>query len=184
MSETPQFRFASISVADDSIDRILTDVSGQVLDRLGEHVDLALVFPSSHFVGRADGLGARLRSAIGARVMIGCCAEGVIGPLHEIEDEPAVAVVAARLPGVDIRPFHIAGPDLMNLARSPETLSEYFTAAPETNGIVMIADPFSTPIEQVLDCFNTTHQGVPIIGGLASAARQPNANRLFMNAST
>jgi small ligand-binding sensory domain FIST len=181
MHEQPQFRFASISVAEENIDRILSVVSKQILDQLGEHVDLALVFPSRHFVKHAAGLGVNLRRAIGARTMIGCCAEGVIGPRHEIEDEPAVAVVAAQLPGVELQPFHIAGPDLMDLARAPSRLHDYFEPAHGTNCFVMIADPFSTPMERILDSFNTMCEGVPIIGGLASAARQPGENRLFMN---
>jgi small ligand-binding sensory domain FIST len=179
--QTAQFRFASICVEDDSIDRILAAVSGQILDRLGEHVDLALVFPSSHFVKHAAGLGVNLRRAIGAKVMIGCCGEGVIGPQHEIEDEPAVAVVAAQLPGVDILPFHIAGQDLMELARNPARLDDYLDISGETRGYVMIADPFSTPMDRLLDAFNNSCRGIPIIGGLASAARQPGDNRLFMN---
>ncbi|HEX6789845.1 MAG TPA: FIST N-terminal domain-containing protein [Candidatus Krumholzibacteria bacterium] len=181
MPHTAQFRFASISITDDSVDRILSAVSKRILDGLGEHVDLALVFPSSHFVKHAAEMGVNLRRAIGARAMIGCCAEGVIGPDHEIENEPAVAVVAARLPGVDIRPFHIAGHDLMDLARAPSRLDDYLDIARDTRGFVMVADPFSSPMERVLGSFNTLCEGVPIIGGLASAARQPGENRLFMN---
>lgn len=178
---TAQFKFASISVQDESVDRVLSAVSREVIDRLGEHVDLALVFPSAHFVRHADELGANLRRAIGAKVMIGCCAEGVIGSEHEIENEPAVTIVAAQLPGVGIQPFHIGGRDAIELAREPSRLSDHFQAARDARGIIMIADPFSTPMEQLLDVFNTQCAGMPIIGGLASAARQPEGNRLFMN---
>ncbi len=180
---TAQFKFASISVQDASVDRVLSAVSREVIDRLGEHVDLALVFPSAHFVKHADELGANLRRAIGARVMIGCCAEGVIGPEHEIENEPAVAIVAAQLPGVGVHAFHVNGRDSIEIAHAPTRFSEFVQPASDTRGIVMIADPFSTPMERLLDAFNTHCQGVPIIGGLASAARQPEGNRLFMNDS-
>lgn len=179
--QTAQFKFASISVQDDSVDRVLSAVSKQMIDRLGEHVDLALVFPSSHFLRHAADLGVNLRRAIGAKVMIGCCSEGVIGPDHEIEDEPAVAVVAAQLPGVGVQPFHIGGNDALELAREPSKFGEYFQPARDTRGIVMVADPFTTPMERVLDAFNFYCEGVPIIGGLASAARQPGDNCLFMN---
>ena len=178
---TAQFKFASISVQDESVDRVLSAVSHQVIDRIGEHVDLALVFPSTHFVKHAAELGLKLRGAIGARVMIGCCAEGVIGPEHEIENEPAVAIIAAQLPGVGVHPFHIDGRDALELARTPARFSEFVKPAPDTRGMVMMADPFSTPMERVLDAFNIQCAGLPIIGGLASAARQPEGNRLFMN---
>src|SRR5262245_14051801 len=178
---TAQFKFASISVQDESIDRVLSAVSKQVIDRIGEHVDLALVFPSSHFVQHAAGLGENLRRAIGAKVMIGCCAQGVIGPDHEFENEPAVAIIAAQLPGVGVHAFHIEGRDAIELARNPARFSEFVEIAPDTRGIVMMADPFSTPMERILDAFNTCCTGMPIIGGLASAARQPEENRLFLN---
>jgi small ligand-binding sensory domain FIST len=179
--QTAQFKFASISVQDESVDRVLSAVSKLMIDRLGEHVDLALVFPSSHFLRHASGLGANLRRAIGAKVMIGCCSEGVIGPDHEIENEPAVAVVAAQLPGVGVQPFHISGHDAMELASEPSRFGQHFQLSRDTRGIVMMADPFSTPMERMLDAFNFYCEGVPIIGGLASAARQPGDNRLFMN---
>ena len=179
--QTSQFKFASISVQDESIDTVLSAVSKQMVDRLGEHVDLALVFLSSHFLRDAAGLGGKLRQAIGAKVMIGCCSEGVIGPEHEIENEPAIAVVAAQLPGVGVQAFHISGNDAVELAGTPSRFGEHFNFPRDTRGIVMMADPFSTPMERMLDAFNFYCEGVPIIGGLASAARQPGDNRLFMN---
>jgi small ligand-binding sensory domain FIST len=178
---TAQFKFASLSVQDESVDGVLSAVSRQMIDRLGEHVDLALVFPSSHFLRHATGLGVNLRRAIGAKVMIGCCADGVIGPDHEIETEPAVAVVAAQLPGVGVQPFHISGHDAVEIAREPSRFGEYMQCSRDTRGIVMMADPFSTPMERMLDAFNFYCEGVPVIGGLASAAREPGQNRLFMN---
>src|SRR6187455_3198874 len=108
---TAQFKFASISVQDESVDRVLSAVSHQVIDRIGEHVDLALVFPSTHFVKHAAELGLKLR--------------GVIGPEHEIENEPAVAIIAAQLPGVGVHPFHIDGRDALELARTPARFSEF-----------------------------------------------------------
>jgi small ligand-binding sensory domain FIST len=179
--QTTQFKFASILVQDESIDRVLSAVSKQMIDSLGEHVDLALVFASSHFLLQAAGLGVNLRRAIGAKVMIGCCSEGVIGPDHEIESEPAVAVVAAQLPGVGVHAFHLSGHEAMDIAREQSRFSEHIQLERDTRGIVMIADPFSTPMDQMLGAFNFYCAGVPIIGGLASAGRQPDENRLFMN---
>ena len=181
MNDAPQFRFASVLVKDNDVDRALREVSKQILDRLGEHVDLALVFPSRHFAARATELAGNLRRAIGTRVMIGCCAEGVIGARHEIEDEPAIAVVAAQLPGVGLQAFHIPTRSLMDVARSPLRLHEFHEPARETKFFVMVADPFSTPMDGLLDAFNLNWEGIPIIGGLASAARQPGENALFMN---
>jgi small ligand-binding sensory domain FIST len=181
MDVEPRIRFASVSVVDRNVDNLLRDVSRAMLDRLGEHVDLALVFPSRHFAAHAAGLAVNLRRAIGARVMVGCCAEGVIGPRHEIEDEPALAVVAAQLPGVDLQPFFIPSRDLLSLAGDPSRLHDFYKPSYGTSFFVMLADPFTTPMDGVLDAFNKNCEGVPIIGGMASGARQPGESVLFIN---
>ncbi len=174
-------RFASISVVDQNLDVILSEVSKSILDRLGESVDVALVFPSTHFATRAEGFARDLKAAIGARVMVGCCGEGVIGPTHEIEGEPAIAVVAAKLPGVGVEPFFISAQDAMQIARNPMQLHKAYDPPAGTRFFVMLADPFSTPMEGILAAFNTGCEGVPIIGGMASGARQPGETVLFMN---
>jgi small ligand-binding sensory domain FIST len=177
-------KFVSLSVVGDDIDTILRDVSRAVLDRLGEHADFALVFASAHFAPRAESLVANLKSAIGARVMLGCTGEGVIGPSHEIEDQPAVAVVAAQMPGVGVEPFVIPRADLMNIALNPALLPRFYTPPLDTRFLVMLADPFSAPMDGVLVAFNRECEEIPIIGGMASGARQPGESVLMVNDKT
>ncbi|MDH4037753.1 MAG: FIST C-terminal domain-containing protein [Candidatus Krumholzibacteria bacterium] len=174
-------KFVSLSVTGEDIDEILRDISKAVLDRLGEHADFALVFPSSHFASRAEDLVSNLKSAIGARVMLGCTGEGVIGPAHEIEDQPAVAVVAALLPGVDVMPFDIPKAALINVALNPPLLRKHYAPPVDTRFLVMLADPFSAPMDGVLNAFNQEYENVPIIGGMASGARQPGETVLMVN---
>jgi hypothetical protein len=81
-------RFASIAVTSSNVDVLLKDTADAVLNRLGEHADVAFVFVNAALAPRAESLAANLKRAIGARVMIGCTGEGVIGPAHEIEDQP------------------------------------------------------------------------------------------------
>jgi small ligand-binding sensory domain FIST len=174
-------RFAAVSVVDQNLDAILAEVAKNTLDRLGESVDVALVFPSTHFAKRAEGFARDLKMAIGARVMIGCCGEGVIGPTHEIEDEPAIAVVAGKLPGVEVEPFFLSAQDLMQVARNPMRLHKSYDPPFGTKFFVMLADPFSVPMDRILTAFNMGCEGIPIIGGMASGARQPGESVLFMN---
>ncbi|HEU4363910.1 MAG TPA: FIST N-terminal domain-containing protein [Candidatus Krumholzibacteria bacterium] len=174
-------KFVSLSVTGENVDEILRDVSRAVLDRLGEHADFALVFPSAHFAPRAESLVVNLRRAIGARVMLGCTGEGVIGPAHEIEGQPAVAVVAAQLPGVAVEPFAIPKSALINIALDPSLLGKYYAPPVDTRFVVMLADPFSAPMDGVLNAFNRECADMPIIGGMASGARQPGETVLIMN---
>ncbi|HEX5132114.1 MAG TPA: FIST N-terminal domain-containing protein [Candidatus Krumholzibacteria bacterium] len=174
-------KFVSIAVEGDDVDTILAEVSRVALERLGEHADIALVFASAHFAARAEGLVANLKRAIGARVMVGCTGEGVIGPSHEIEEQPAVAVVAALMPGVGVEPFAIPRADLMQIALDPANLHQYYSPPIDTRFMVMLADPFSAPMDGVLAAFNRECEDMPIIGGMASGARQPGETVLMMN---
>jgi small ligand-binding sensory domain FIST len=174
-------RFASVAVTSSNVDVLLRDVGKAVLDRLGEHADVAFVFVNAALAPRAQTLAANLKRAIGARVLIGCTGEGVIGPAHEIEDQPALAVVAAQLPGVEIDAFAIPKRDLMKIALNPASLCSFHDIPFGTKFAVVLADPFSTPMDGVLKAINQEYDGIPVIGGMASGARAPGEAALFLN---
>ena len=174
-------KFVSLSVTGEDTQEVLAEISRTVLDRLGEHADFALVFPSTHFAARAETLAGELKRAIGARVMIGCSGEGVIGPTREIEDQPAIALVAARMPDVSVEAFSIARSGLIDIALNPDNLSDHYQPPADTRFIVMLADPFSAPMDGVLHAFNEKSVNVPIIGGMASGAQQPGESALMVN---
>jgi len=173
--------FVSLSVTGEDTKDLLAEISRTVLDRLGEHADFALVFPSTHFAARAETLAGELKRAIGARVMIGCSGEGVIGPTEEIEDQPAIALVAARMPGVGVETFSLARSGLIDIALNPDNLADHYAPPADTRFIVMLADPFSAPMDGVLHAFNQKSVNIPIIGGMASGARQPGETVLMVN---
>jgi small ligand-binding sensory domain FIST len=174
-------KFVSLSVTGEDTGEILRDVSRAVLERLGEHADFAMVFPSAHFGPNAEELVANLKRAVGARVMLGCTGEGVIGPVHEIEGQPAVAVVAAQLPGVEVTPFSMSKSVLTDVALDPSSLAEHYRPPGQSRFLVMLADPFTAPMDGVLRAFNLMHKNLPIIGGMASGARRPGETVLIMN---
>ncbi len=174
-------RFASVAVTSSNVDVLLRDTSKAVLDRLGEHADIAFVFVNAALSPRAQTLAANLKRAIGARVLVGCTGEGVIGPAHEIEDQPALAVVAAQMPGVEIEAFALPKRDLLKIALNPKSLCSYYDPPFATKFAVILADPFSTPMDGMLKAFNQEWEGIPIIGGMASGARQPGETALFLN---
>jgi len=174
-------KFASVCVSDPNLDVILDEIGKAMISRLGESADIALVFSSMHFAKRADGFARDLKMAIGARSMIGCCAEGVIGPDHEVEDEPAISVVAAQLPGVDVQAFSLPAANVMRLAQDPFHMNKVYAPPADTKFMVMMADPFTCPMDGVLRAFNIGCQGIPIIGGMASGARQKGDSVLFIN---
>ncbi len=155
-------------------------------------VDLAVLFISHHFAPEAQAILTHLRQSLDARVLIGCTAEGVIGNQVEVEEGPALSLVAAQLPGVQLVPFAL---EARSVAEWTTLLSNYdlfheIVGAPlDPRVFIVLADPFSTPLNSVrrsggvgvLDAFNTYFAGVPVVGGIASGAQFPGANALIMN---
>ena len=47
--------------------------------------------------------------------------------------------------------------------------------------LVLVADPFSTPVDGFLESAPETYPGLRVVGGLASAARGPGGNRLVLD---
>lgn len=147
----------------------------------GEPVDLLLLFLSPHFRADAPGLAARFRAEFGPQAMVGCTGEGVIGGGHEVEQVPSIAVVAASLPGVRLAPFSLRPSRLQEVLTGS---GGQFLPADEVRLFVLLADPFTMPMEAVLNVFNRTYAGVPVIGGMASGSFRPGGNALLLNEQT
>src|SRR5438128_2503956 len=78
----------------------------------------------------------------------------VVTAAHEIEGAPALSVIAARLPGVELKPFIVVRETWGLAARDP---IEFARAAPGARGaelVLLLVDPFSLPVESVLQAFN------------------------------
>jgi small ligand-binding sensory domain FIST len=154
------------------------EVAGAVLEQLGgERPDLLVCFASPHLVGAFDEITAALRELLEPTVVIGATAAAVIGGGHEAEDVPALSVWAARLPGT-VTPVGlrvVATPDGPALSGWPGDLD----AAAHT--LLLLADPFTFPVEGFLARLAEERPVLQVIGGLASAAQGPGGNRLVLD---
>ena len=200
--------FVSASTTDPDLGSALASLEEQVnlqaRQQLGdalppEWIDLAIVFVSSHFTQPVRLIVDKLRADLKPGVLLGCTAEGVIGASQEIEDVPAITLVAASLPGVVAAPFlllpsdanlpaltwspHlIAGqPDWPRLLLDVEEFRRMVDAPENPELFILLGDPFSTPMDDVLQAFNTYYPGVPVVGGMASGALRPSGNALWVN---
>jgi small ligand-binding sensory domain FIST len=156
--------------------------------RLNGPADLVVVFTTAHHRERFDLIQCRLAEALSPRVTVGATAAGVIGTRREVEKSPGLSVLAARLPGgINLHPFTLRQTDWPAAIDSPSTLRETVeghhnlpTASP-IKAVLLIADPFSTPMSDIPPAFNKTWPNVPLVGGMASAANSPGGNRLLLN---
>lgn len=177
-----QIKFVSgISTRKDPVEaaeHLIEQVETQIGDR---PVDLLMVFLSAHYTQSGPELVDRLCAALEPKVILGCTAENVIGREEEVEGEPAVSLVAAHLPGVHLAPFLLQPDEWHSLLLDSEKFRRAVGVESNPNLFILLADPFSTPVGDVLVAFNDSFPGVPTVGGMASGALRPNGNLLLLN---
>jgi small ligand-binding sensory domain FIST len=179
MSDAMQFFSASTTEHD--VDRAATALVDQIRAQTdARDFDFAMAFFSANFTSVAPSGADRLHTALNPHVLIGCTCEGVIGKDQEIENQPAVTLVAARMPGVHLVPFSLDADDWDTL-EDAKRFRALVAMPDDTRLVVMVADPFTTPMDAVLDAFNAHYTGIPIIGGMASGAQRPSGNALMLN---
>lgn len=177
-----QMLFASAMTTERSVEQAVAHLADQIEAQLaGLSPDLALMFLSPHYRLEAAGLVAGLQNRLKPPVLLGCTAEGVIGRDHEIEREPAISLVAAHLPGVELTPFTLQSMDWRKTLSEAAELRGMVNAPAETKLFMLLADPFTTPSDAVLEAFNLYYPDVPIIGGMASGSQRAGGNALIFN---
>jgi len=135
-----------------------------------------LVVSPHHVEAMADIAGA-VRTLVRPGVLVGATAVAVVAGDREIEDDPAVALWAARL-AAPPRPVRLtatrtaAGVALSGLSGT--------TVAPG-DALLLLADPFTLPVDAIVAALGELEPPVPVVGGLASAARGPGGNRLVLD---
>ncbi len=171
-----------------AIRSLVEQVEAQAEERLGDELpqgwfDLAITFVSAHFTNSirqvVDGIRAELRPG----VLLGCTAEAVVGRKQEIEETPAITLVAAHLPGAQVSPFILqpSDTDWHKLLLDPDEFHRTIDALQDPRVFILLGDPFSAPMEDVLQAFNTNYVGIPVVGGMASGALRSGGNALWVN---
>jgi small ligand-binding sensory domain FIST len=158
------------------------DAAVRVRETLGEGpVDLCLAFLSTPLVAAAERVTAALREALHPGCLAGASARGIVTREHEVEQGPMLSVIAARLPGVEVKPF-LLPPGVWGGRLADE--AAFDGIAPGARGaelVLLLGDPFSLEIEAVLGQFNRFAPGVRVVGGMASSANKAGGNVLFLN---
>jgi small ligand-binding sensory domain FIST len=172
---------AGLSQADDpavAADEACAAVARRLGD--GEPPDLAVVFASPALCADAEGLLGEIHRALSPAQLIGCMGEAILAGGREVEDGPALAVWAARLPGAEVIPFRlVARPmrDGLGVLGWPDAIAD--APAGNVGPIVMLADPFTFPADGLLAQLNQEPGAPVVVGGLASGGRRPGDHRLF-----
>lgn len=153
------------------------------LDELQAHIaahcaepDLVLVFVSPHYEVRYDHIGAVLAEKNPSATVLGCSGGAVVGGGFEVENEPAIALMAARLPDVGVVPFQLRSGEV------PTDWKGRLGLEPEHEPVILLLpDPISTDLHPLLASLDEAYPGAVKVGGLASGGTGPEENALFLD---
>lgn len=147
----------------------------------GMKPDLALVFASHDHADEVETLVSEVWEQVEARTLIGCLADGIIGPDREIERAPAVALWAAKMPGVKTLPFLLDQQDMERIEDQADWLDRLGLKADDKPSFIILPEPFSIDAEGCIDKLDSLFTGCTIVGGMASGGTAPRQNRLFFD---
>lgn len=157
------------------------EVVGEVLDRLGDRPDAAVVFVTGPFAGAMEDIASTIRALLRPGSLIGASAASIIGGAREVEGVAAVSLFAMRF-GPRRRFTSPSGVESVRV-RAERGEDGWRVQASGTAGfdggtLVLLADPFSFPVEAFVEDLAVRRPGLAVAGGLASSATGPGGNRL------
>jgi small ligand-binding sensory domain FIST len=142
------------------------DAADQAAGGLRASCDLALIFAGAPHLGHAKSILSEVHRRLEPASLIGCGAGGVVGGGREIEQGPGAVVWALSAPGARIATHHFEAEP----ADEGMVLSGVPEAAELGEALIVLADPYTFSAEALLGHLNQSRPGLPVLGGLASAA--------------
>ena len=152
-------------------------------------VDLGIVFVSASFASELPRLLPLLHQSFPTSHWIGGCGGGVIGDDRhgrscEFEEKPAIGVTLLRLPAATLKTFRVdmdALPDLDGPREPWEDLVGIPQA--ELGGLLLLSDPRSSGIKDLLNGLDYAFPDAPKVGGIA-ASHSANCGSLLFEDTT
>ncbi|MBU6452160.1 MAG: FIST C-terminal domain-containing protein [Cyanobacteria bacterium REEB67] len=168
---------------DDSFKEVVKELAEELTLRLdGMHPDFLLAFISPDYKKHFEAIVAELNNLLTPQAFIGCTAAGLIGDGRELEQQSAITLTGALLPGVKAEAFHTSNdflPDLDDPPQSWEKLLEVTSA--DDPSFLLLCDPFSFSIENFVQGLDYAFPKSVKLGGLASGGHKAGENRLIVN---
>ena len=152
-----------------STEHDLEPAVSELVARLGHELarvepDLVLAFSAGHDAAQLERLPQLLQAWIGDGLLLGCGASGIIAGRHEVEDEPALGLLAALLTDVELTAIHLDQPALPALRAPREAWWRLTGVAPESEpSFVVLADPFSFDVEHCVRGLDRAFPGSTIV---------------------
>ena len=175
-------QFASAMSREVQTAAAVAEVLDNVTSQLAEpSAHLSLVFASPHHLKDFPQQLQVLQERLSSQTLIGCTGGGVIGDRQEVEQRPALSLMAAHLPDVTITPFHVEQPELER-----ETSESYWhdrlgLSPDDQPTFLLFPDPYVIDPRKLLDALNGAYPQRPVLGGLASGGQSQSSCALFLD---
>lgn len=162
------------------------EIVGRVLDTLGVQPDVAMLFTSGEHIANTDDIAAAVVELLNPGAFIGTTACSIAAGEREIEEQTAAVLWVGSLGGSNApraRAVRLRGvPD-------PAADDEALTAALDKVhavgdlSMVVLADPYSYPVDAALGRWAELWPDVRVLGGLSSGALMAGGNRIVVDGS-
>ena len=162
------------------------EIVGRVLETLGVQPDVAVLFTSGEHMGNTDEIAAAVVELLNPGAFIGTTAVSVAAGEREIEEETAAVLWVGSLGGGNApraRAVRLGGvPDpAADDAALAAALDEVHAAGDLS--MIVLADPYSYPVDAALGHWAERWPDVSVLGGLSSGAPMPGGNRIVVDGS-
>ena len=165
-----------------SLDDAIAECAASIKSELGDTPDLAVAFVSPHYQRDYERVVSVMDEMLRPRHIFGCSGGGVIGNGLEVEQRPGLSITAATLPDVEIRGLHLQESQLPDLDAGPDKWEDLLSVTrADDPQFVILADPFSFPVQNLIMGLDFAYSDASKIGGLASGANQQGGNALFLD---
>ncbi len=146
----------------------------------GKTPDLLVAFISPDYKKYFEEIAELLREILKPASFIGCTAGGLIGGGQEVEQQSALALTGAILPGVKVNTFHIANDSMPDLDDAPTSWEKLMAVeSSEEPAFLLLSDPFSFKIDSFVQGLDYAYPRSTKLGGLASGGHKAGENRMI-----
>jgi small ligand-binding sensory domain FIST len=133
------------------------------------HADFAVAFVTAEHAAEIPELVQSISATLGTPYVVGCSAAGVIASGREVEDGPAVGVLAVRSDSLRGTPFLFGDTGDHGLTAGLH-LGQRLMASRDTRDVILVwPDPYVVRPDRLLQGIDATLGAVPVAGGAASS---------------
>lgn len=176
---------ASALATDENPEAAATEAAESLRERGFTSAELLFLFVSGAHTHSLATITAVLRESLEPKHLIGATSQGIVATNREVQRGDGISLLALSLPGVRATPFTYNDLPYTDADTNADALRDAMGMADDTRAVIFCPDPMSVPVASVLETLDsaavTSAGRVPIIGGLATAARQGDNARFVLD---